>query len=159
MSSEIRGGEYVSYVRSPVRGGDRRGHHHRCHRTPLAKNLELDAAGRVTRYNTSGTVETWKVGLNYAPVRKFRVRVTRSRDIRAPNITELDSPLSETTAASPVIDPRNNQPVDVETFSSGNRDLVPEIAYTNTAGIVFEPTQARGLSASSTRSIVRNSQT
>lgn len=115
---------------------------------PLAKNLELDAAGRVTRYNTSGTVETWKVGLNYAPMRSFRLRVTRSRDIRAPNITELDSPPSETTAASPVVDPRNNQPVNVETFSSGNPDVVPEIAYTNTAGIVFEPTQARGLSAS-----------
>jgi outer membrane receptor protein involved in Fe transport len=115
---------------------------------PFAKNLELDVAGRVTRYNTSGTVETWKLGLNYAPVRDFRLRLTRSRDIRAPNITELDSPLSETTAASPVVDPLNNRAVNVETFSSGNRDLVPEIAYTGTAGLVFEPTQVKGLSAS-----------
>ena len=54
-----------------------------------AKNLELNLAGRITDYETSGQVETWKIGVNYAMTDFLRFRATRSRDIRAPNIQEL----------------------------------------------------------------------
>ncbi len=37
-----------------------------------AKLLEVNAAARVTDYSTSGTVETWKVGLNYMPIDDLR---------------------------------------------------------------------------------------
>jgi iron complex outermembrane recepter protein len=109
-----------------------------------AKNLELDLAGRITDYRTSGQVETWKVGLNYAVSDALRFRATRSRDIRAPNVQELfaagqtliynvtDSALAETYAVSGT--------------STGNPYLVPEIANTLTAGIVLSP--ARNLQLS-----------
>ena len=55
----------------------------------LGKRLELDIAGRITNYKTSGQVETWKVGINYELNDAIRFRATRSRDIRAPNLQEL----------------------------------------------------------------------
>ncbi|MET0376933.1 MAG: TonB-dependent receptor, partial [Rhizorhabdus sp.] len=55
----------------------------------FAKNLELNAAGRVTDYSTSGTIWSWKAGLSYTPFDGLRLRGTRSRDIRAPNSSEL----------------------------------------------------------------------
>ncbi|KAI1690829.1 hypothetical protein DdX_22267 [Ditylenchus destructor] len=32
----------------------------------MPKNLDLNVAGRITDYKTSGQVETWKIGINYA---------------------------------------------------------------------------------------------
>src|SRR5262249_7406094 len=57
-----------------------------------ADSLELNAAVRYTNYSTSGGVTTWKIGASYAPSQDLRFRVTRSRDIRAPNIEELFAP-------------------------------------------------------------------
>ncbi|SLJ91255.1 TonB-dependent receptor plug domain-containing protein [Novosphingobium mathurense] len=115
---------------------------------PFAHNLELNAAARVTHYSTSGTVATWKVGGNYEPVEGLRFRVTRSRDIRAPNIVELQSPRVMQTSNSPAIDPRNLQPISVSTFTSGNAGLVPEKADTFSAGVVVQPRFLPGFSLS-----------
>ncbi|MEB3029732.1 TonB-dependent receptor, partial [Parvimonas micra] len=57
--------------------------------SPLGKDLELNAAGRVTDYSTSGSIWSWKAGLSYTPFEGLRLRGTRSRDIRAPNVSEL----------------------------------------------------------------------
>src|SRR5262249_42169490 len=62
---------------------------------PLAKNeswsqqLDLNAAGRITDYSTSGMVETWKLGLTDQLTEEYRLRATWSYDIRAPNLSEL----------------------------------------------------------------------
>src|SRR5690606_18033648 len=53
---------------------------------PLARSLDLNAAVRLTDYEVSGTVTTWKGGLTYEPADGLRIRATRSRDIRAPNL-------------------------------------------------------------------------
>ena len=58
---------------------------------PLLKHLEFNAAGRITDYSTSGTVYTWKLGLSNNITDELRLRVTRSRDIKAPSLSSLFS--------------------------------------------------------------------
>jgi outer membrane receptor protein involved in Fe transport len=114
----------------------------------FAKSLELNAAIRGTRYTTSGTVLTWKVGGVWDPTDWLKVRATRSRDVRAPNFNELFAPT--TRAQSTINDQftRNQGVFDVN--RSGNPDLAPEKADTLTAGVVFAPkwSWARGFNFS-----------
>jgi outer membrane receptor protein involved in Fe transport len=56
---------------------------------PLGFGLEFNGAARATRYSTAGYVTTWKAGATWQPIEDIRFRVTRSRDIRAPNLNEL----------------------------------------------------------------------
>src|SRR3546814_18861810 len=78
---------------------------------------------------------------------QFRFRGTRSRDIRAPNIVELDSPSKQkgTTITDPTL---NNAAFVINTFEQGNPALKPEIADTITLGLVYRPTASSGLRAS-----------
>jgi len=110
---------------------------------PFARKLVIDLAGRYTHYSTSGGVETWKVGVNWQPIRDFRFRATRSRDIRAANLTELYS--TSSAGAASVVDPfRNNATPVVISLALGNQQLRPERADTLTLGGVFTPTFLRG---------------
>jgi iron complex outermembrane recepter protein len=111
-----------------------------------AKNIDLDLAGRITHYSTSGTVETWKAGLNYAVNNSVRFRVTRSRDIRAPNINELFA-VGQTLLFS-VTDSKIGQTYTVSTVQGGNPFLKPEKADTLTAGVVLTPSFIPRLSLS-----------
>jgi outer membrane receptor protein involved in Fe transport len=56
---------------------------------PLGLGLEFNGAVRATDYSTAGYVTTWKAGATWQPIEDIRFRVTRSRDIRAPNLNEL----------------------------------------------------------------------
>ena len=56
---------------------------------PLGFGLEFNGAVRATDYSTSGYVTTWRAGATWQPIDDIRLRVTRSRDIRAPNLNEL----------------------------------------------------------------------
>ncbi len=111
---------------------------------PWAKSLELDLAGRITDYQTSGQVETWKAGLNYTINDVVRLRATRSRDIRAPNLQELFA--KGQTLIYPITDSARSENYTISGTSSGNRFLVPEIANTFTGGLVLSP--ARNLQVS-----------
>jgi outer membrane receptor protein involved in Fe transport len=104
---------------------------------PFAKSLELNAAVRRTNYSTSGSVTTWKGGLVWEPIDLLRVRATRSRDIRAPNMVELYGAL--TSGIALVRDPVTNQDINSNTIAGGNPNLVPEIGDTTTYGIVLQP--------------------
>ena len=66
---------------------------------PLGFGLELNGAVRATDYSTSGYVTTWKAGATWQPIDDIRFRVTRSRDIRAPNLNELYQAGSSNTDA------------------------------------------------------------
>ena len=113
----------------------------------IGKELNFNAAARLTDYSVSGNVNTWKLGATYKPVEDITLRVTRSRDIRAPSLSELF--LGGSVVRSNVTDPsQNNAPVNFLEVTSGNLNLKPEIARTLTAGIVFQPGWAPGLSAS-----------
>lgn len=59
---------------------------------PMARELTLDVAARLSNYSTIGTTTTWKANIIWAPVDSFGVRATFSEAVRAPNITELFAP-------------------------------------------------------------------
>ena len=112
-----------------------------------AKSLDLNGAVRETDYSTSGRVTTWKVGATYAPFSDVRLRATRSRDIRSPNLGEYFA--GGLTGTGTVVDPfKGNQVVPEVDSRIGNPALRPESADTTGAGIVYQPSWLRGLSAS-----------
>lgn len=63
---------------------------------PIAKLLEFNAALRLSDYSTVGRTTTWALSGIYAPIQDVRIRGTYSQAVRAPNITELFSPVNGT---------------------------------------------------------------
>ncbi|NMR24657.1 TonB-dependent receptor [Pseudoalteromonas sp. NEC-BIFX-2020_015] len=63
---------------------------------PLLETVTMNAAIRLSDYSTVGNTESWNVGLDWAVIDGLRVRATRARSTRAPNINELFSPPSQT---------------------------------------------------------------
>jgi outer membrane receptor protein involved in Fe transport len=114
---------------------------------PFVNKLDVNFAGRVTDYSTSGTVKTWKAGANYEPVDWLRFRGTISRDIRAPTIYETFRPSGIQTFVT-VIDPLLGSSVQAPQITGGNLNLAPEVAKTHTVGVVFTPDFIPGLRAS-----------
>lgn len=107
----------------------------------LAKHLDVDAAIRRTKYSQSGVVTTWKMGANWQVVDGIRLRYTKSRDIRGPNILELYN--SQTQVTQNVI--YNGVSVQDLVITSGNPALAPEKALTETFGLVARPSFIPGL--------------
>ncbi len=103
-----------------------------------AKAIDLNLAGRVTDYSTSGTVKTWKIGATYDVNDSLRFRATRSRDIRAPSLDEMFA--SGNTFIFGINDPVLGTNYSVQNIQGGNPDLKPEEADTLTMGVVFTPT-------------------
>ncbi|MGE7968032.1 TonB-dependent receptor domain-containing protein [Sphingomonas sp. NPDC092331] len=114
----------------------------------IAKSLELNGAIRRTDYSTSGPVTTWKAGLSWEVVDGLRLRGTRSRDIRAPNLNDLFAPASQFVNAYLDRTQPGSPQVPNTTLSGGNPNLTPEIADTWTAGGVYTPHWLRGFSFS-----------
>jgi outer membrane receptor protein involved in Fe transport len=104
---------------------------------PFARELSLNGAIRRTHYSLSGTVYTWKAGLSYVPVDGLRLRATRSRDIRAPNISELFE--NGGSSNTNVFDPVLGRSVQIREIEAGNPNLKPEKADTLTAGAILQP--------------------
>jgi outer membrane receptor protein involved in Fe transport len=105
---------------------------------PLSDNAELNGAVRFTDYSTSGTVTTWKIGADWSPLDWLRLRATRSRDIRAPNVFELFSPAQSSFQS--INDPNfGGTQFLIPVLLAGNTQLQPETADTWTAGIVLQP--------------------
>jgi outer membrane receptor protein involved in Fe transport len=111
----------------------------------------LNAAGRGTHYSTSGTVWAWKVGGTWdTPLDGLRLRAVTSRDVRAPNLSELFAAPTVTTLPS-FNNPFPPNPGAVQVFQNtiGNPDLKPEIARDTELGIVYaRPSWLPGLSLS-----------
>ncbi|MBA2920204.1 TonB-dependent receptor [Sphingomonas sp. MAH-20] len=118
---------------------------------PLGLGLEFNGAVRATDYSTSGYVTTWKAGATWQPLDAFRLRVTRSRDIRAPNLAELFQAGSSNSDAvrNPFFVQNQNNPgpgnivypasISYSATAVGNPDLKPEKADTWNIGAVFTP--------------------
>ncbi|HUO21808.1 MAG TPA: TonB-dependent receptor [Caulobacteraceae bacterium] len=113
---------------------------------PFAKDISFNGAARYTDYSVSGSATTWKAGLVWQVNDEFKMRATRSRDIRAPNLYELYQPQSTSNVAR--FDNLINQSVPAPTYSSGNPNLKPEVAATTTAGFVYQPKWLRNFSFS-----------
>ena len=139
----------------------------------FAEWVELNAAARAFRYNTFGSDVTWKVGGLFRTINGVAVRGTYSTAFRAPSISDLYSGQFEGFPSVP--DPCDTKPPGASTpitldpkvaaecaregvapnaqfgirqqrqVSGGNLKLQPETANIITAGVVFEPPQAKGL--------------
>ncbi len=112
----------------------------------LAESLDFNGAVRLTNYSRAGQVTTWKVGATYAPTSSIKVRATRSRDIRAPNLIETFSPAVTTRATA--FDPFTNSSTAFNQTTVGNLDLEPEVATSTALGVVIQPSFIPGLSFS-----------
>ncbi|MGF7149966.1 outer membrane receptor protein involved in Fe transport [Sphingomonas zeicaulis] len=109
----------------------------------------INGAVRVTDYTTSGTVWAWKVGGTWdLPIDGLRIRGVTSRDVRAPNLSELFAAPVTTTLPN-FFDPFRNTNVLVIQNTIGNTNLTPELARNTTAGIALvSPSWMPGLSLS-----------
>jgi outer membrane receptor protein involved in Fe transport len=112
----------------------------------FTRELSLNGAARRTHYKrasdfhptTTVNATTWKIGGVWAPIEAIRFRVTRSRDIRAPNVSELFGP--QTTGTGILTDTGNGGiQVIVPITTGSNPNLKPEKADTFTAGVVLQP--------------------
>ncbi|PZU01007.1 MAG: TonB-dependent receptor [Brevundimonas sp.] len=115
---------------------------------PFASSLDFNGAVRRTDYSTSGAVTTWKAGLTWDINEELRLRGTRSRDIRAPNLSDLFA--AGTAFQNNYSDPSQPGSPTVSTIgiSGGNPNLKPEVAETWTGGVVYRPAWLAGFSAS-----------
>ena len=100
---------------------------------PVFEGFEFNGAARFTDYSTSGRVETWKAGFTYQPIDDITLRVTQSRDIRAPNMSELyDAGRARTNAVQV-----DGYSVDFTQNLTGTPTVGPEEADTLGIGLVF----------------------
>ena len=149
-------------------------------RVPLAQDrtmlesLSFDSAYRYSDYGDGIQTDTYKVGLEWAPVQDVRLRASYQRAVRAANIIELftaqglnlfdasatgdpcganrhsDASDEECIAtgvpASQVGSPTLDSPAGQYNFlQGGNTELKPETSDTQSYGIVFTPRFAPGL--------------
>ena len=145
--------------------------------TPFFEELTLTGAGRLSDYNSSvGTVKTYNVGLDWAPVRDIRFRAGYGRAVRAPNQSETGFPIVPNFAPG-FVDPcsggalgsrsgtrANNCLTDLgaavlanlatlgapslPVLSGSNPDLQEETSDSYTVGAVIQPRFIPGLSVS-----------
>ena len=113
---------------------------------PLVKALDFNGAVREAKYSSAGYATTWKAGLSYQVNDDLRFRATQSRDLRAPNLNELYS--AGLISFPTILNPANNQQLNINAISGGNSDLKPEKADTFTGGVVYAPSWLRGLQIS-----------
>ena len=111
-----------------------------------AGKINFNAAGRRTNYSTSGGVTTWKVGGTWkTPWSGLMLRAVTSRDVRAPNLSELFA--AEITRNNVVT--VNGTTITVLEQTIGNTELRPEIARNTEIGLVLsQPDWLPGFSAS-----------
>src|SRR5262249_24026704 len=117
--------------------------------SPSLGKANLNVAGRWTDYSTSGTVYTWKIGGSWqTPYSPLRIRGVYSRDVRAPNLSELFAAPTTTTVPS-FTNPFTNTQLTILQNAIGNTALQPEKAKNLEAGIVLsQPDFAPGFSFS-----------
>jgi outer membrane receptor protein involved in Fe transport len=123
---------------------------------PLGFGLEFNGAVRGTDYSTSGYVTTWKAGATWQPIDDIRLRATRSRDIRAPNLNELyqAGTANSSTAFNPYFPGAGpgsltyGQNLAYLGTITGNLNLKPEKADSWNVGGVLTPRFLPGFSAS-----------
>jgi outer membrane receptor protein involved in Fe transport len=112
------------------------------HDTTLLHSLNLNGAVRYTDYSTTGGVTTWKLGATWEPVEGLLIRGTRSRDIRAPNLSDF---FATTTSRATLTNPFSGLSGQFVVVNAPSPTLVPEKADTTTVGVVLSPRSIPGL--------------
>jgi iron complex outermembrane receptor protein len=127
-------------------------------RTSTGQHLEFDLAGRRSDYSNVGSVDSYKLGLNFTVFDDLRLRATLSRDVREATFAER---FDQQGSGGAVNDPnitacRNlngpaasaNCSVQITSVAVGNPTLKPEKADTKTFGAVYRPRWLDGLQLS-----------
>ena len=103
----------------------------------LAQAFDINAAVRVTDYSTSGSVTTWKAGGTWRVVDDLNIRLTRSRDIRAPTLFDLFAGANISRGC--LTDPLTGINACYDNVSAGNPTLNPETSNQLNFGFVYTP--------------------
>ncbi len=111
---------------------------------PILKGLDFNGAARYTDYSTSGGVTTWKAGITYTPIEDITFRASKSRDIRAANMSEL---YDSGTARSNSVSINGVSTAFVQNLQ-GNPSVQPEVADGYGVGVVVQPRFLPGFQAS-----------
>ncbi|MET0308561.1 MAG: TonB-dependent receptor [Sphingomonas sp.] len=112
----------------------------------LPLDIEFNGAARLTRYSQAGQVVTWKAGFTWSPISDLRLRFVRSRDIRAPNLSELFQSGGGNTNS--LLNPWTGKTARYRGVPQGNLDLRPEKADTLDLGAVYRPSFLPGFGLS-----------
>ncbi|MBU3078231.1 TonB-dependent receptor domain-containing protein [Sphingomonas quercus] len=113
----------------------------------LPFNIDFNGAVRLTSYSQSGRVVTWKTGFTWNPISDLRLRVVRSRDIRAPSLSEMFVTGGGNTNA--LANPwAGGASARFRGVPQGNLNLKPEKADTWDFGLVYRPSFLPGLGLS-----------
>lgn len=132
----------------------------------FVQRVAVDAGYRYSYYSTAGSTNTYKFGLEVAPIQEVTFRGSYNRAVRAPNIVELFAPQRTGTfngidpcASAPGQKPLFNQQQcafegvsaaqygniqantagQYQSFGGGDANLKPEVADTYTVGVVLQP--------------------
>ena len=130
---------------------------------PGIYSLSTEAGYRYSDYTSGFKTDTYKLGLEWAPIQSVRVRGSYNRAIRAPNIGDLYAPvvIGAGGTADPCWGPKPadtlaqcqktgvtaaeyggieaNPAAQINTSQGGNIKLKPETADTYSIGVVFQP--------------------
>ncbi|HUO96959.1 MAG TPA: TonB-dependent receptor [Steroidobacteraceae bacterium] len=132
-------------------------------------DLSAEAGYRYSDYTSGFNTNTFKIGLEWAPVQDVRLRGSYNRAIRAPSLSDLYSPpivgaggtADPCWGKNPVYTPaqcartgvtaleygniETNPAAQINNVLSGNINLKPETADTYSFGVVWQPQAIRGL--------------
>ncbi|KHK90301.1 TonB-dependent receptor domain-containing protein [Novosphingobium malaysiense] len=89
---------------------------------PVIRMLEASAAGRLVDNSIAGKEQVWDLGLRWQPVDGVTLRVSRSRNFRAPTLAMLFAPSTTSLAAAGI------DPCDADRITSGPN---PSVRYDN----------------------------
>jgi iron complex outermembrane recepter protein len=138
----------------------------------FADDLSVEAGYRYSQYSEGFNTNTYKLGLEWAPVKDLRLRGSYQRAVRAPNIGELYTP--QTVGLDGSVDPCTgttptaskaaceasglnpslyghllaNPANQYNGLLGGNANLLPEISDTYTVGLVLQPRVVPNLTVS-----------
>nr|WP_314543123.1 TonB-dependent receptor [uncultured Massilia sp.] len=107
----------------------------------------LNIADREEKYSTAGKASAWKIGATWkTPLDGVRLRAVSSKDVRAPNLSELYAAMTVTNQA---VNNNQGQSIQIQQRNVGNPNLKPEVARNNSFGIVLsQPSWARNFNFS-----------
>jgi iron complex outermembrane recepter protein len=138
---------------------------------PFAEQLSINGGYRYSKYTLGFSTNTYKFGVEYAPIKDVRFRASFNQAVRAPNIGELFA--AQTVGPGGSIDPcwgpapaltaaqcartgvtaaqygnlGVNPASQFNIQTGGNPALSPEKAHTWSYGVVFQPTFLPNFSA------------
>ncbi|NGZ86181.1 TonB-dependent receptor domain-containing protein [Duganella aceris] len=107
----------------------------------------LNIADREEKYSTAGKARAWKLGATWkTPIDGLRLRAVSSKDVRAPNLSEL---YAATTVTNQAVNNNTGTSVQIQQRNVGNPALRTEDARNNSFGLVLsQPSWARNFNFS-----------